>query len=129
MLNLEIGKPSIKEEVYEADSSIIELGLVGNLSGKVVLNLSHATALEIVSKMMMMPVTDIDAIGQSAISELGNMIAGNAATVFASGNIIIDITTPNYCLGADYQGKDRKFFSIPFSSEIGTLTVDIFIDE
>ena len=129
MLNLEIGQPSLKKDIYSADSSIIELGLVGNLTGEVILNLDHDTALGIVSKMMMMPVAQIDEIGQSAISELGNMIAGNAATVFASSNVIIDITTPSYCMGADHQQENREYFSIPFSSEIGSLTVDIFIEE
>lgn len=129
MLDLKIGKPSVREDQYSQDASIIKLGLVGNLSGTVVLNLEHSTALEIVSKMMMMPVAAIDEIGQSAISELGNMIAGNAATVFASNNILIDITTPDYCLGSEYQTDGNPMFSIPFSCEAGDISVDIFISE
>ena len=96
MMDLTIGKPDVKKEEYPEDASIIELGLVGALQGKVILNMEHPTALEIISKMMMQPVDTIDEIGQSAISELGNMIAGNAATVFASNNILIDITPPDY---------------------------------
>ena len=129
MLELKIGKPSVNQGGYSQDASIIELGLVGNLTGTVVLNLEHSTALEIVSKMMMMPVGVIDEIGQSAISELGNMIAGNAATVFASNNILIDITPPSYCLGVEYQGDDGQIFRIPFSSDAGDITIDISINE
>lgn len=129
MMDLQIGKPIMKEEQYSEDASIIKLGLVGALTGTVVLNMDHSTALGIISKMMMMPVNTIDEIGQSAISELGNMIAGNAATVFASNNIIIDITPPNYCLGGEYQGIGNQMFSIPFTSDAGPISVDICITE
>ena len=81
MLDLQIGKPTMSNGVYLENTSIIKLGIIGKLQGEVVLNIEHQTALEIVSKMMMMPVQAIDDLGKSAISELGNMIAGNAATV------------------------------------------------
>ncbi|MCD7826597.1 MAG: chemotaxis protein CheX [Clostridiaceae bacterium] len=129
MLDLKIGKPSISNGNYQSDASIIKLGLLGALTGEVVLNFSQSAALEIVSKMMMTPVQTIDDLGKSAISELGNMIAGNAATVFANSNLLIDITTPSYYLGSEYKTNASELFSIPFSSESGDLTVDIFIQE
>lgn len=129
MLDLKIGKPSMSNGAYPAETSIIRLGIVGNLEGEVVLNIDHSTALQIVSKMMMGPVETIDALGQSAISELGNMVAGNAATVFANSNIMIDITPPSYFSGADYKANVSEWFSIPFSSEAGNLSIDIYIKE
>ena len=129
MMYLTIGKPDVKKEEYPEDASIIELGLVGALQGKVILNMEHPTALEIISKMMMQPVDTIDEIGQSAISELGNMIAGTAATVFASNNILIDITPPDYYEGGRYQGEGCQMLSIPFRSDAGAISVDIFIAE
>ena len=86
-------------------------------------------ALEIVSKMVMAPVTEIDAMGQSAISELGNMVAGNAATVFANNEVLIDITPPAYFLGTDYKADVPQMFSIPFSSDVGNMSVDVYIKE
>ena len=35
----------------------------------------------------------------SAICELGNMIMGNAATIFSTKGIGIDITPPTVCVG------------------------------
>ena len=127
-MDLKIGKPGVKKEEYPDDASIIELGIVGGLSGKVILNMEHPAALEIISKMMMQPVNTIDEIGQSAISELGNMI-GNAATVFASNNILIDITPPGYYDGSSYRGQGNQMLSIPFCSDAGSISVDIFIAE
>lgn len=129
MLDLKIGKPFLKGDKYDGNSSLIKLGIIGALKGEVVLNLHYETALAVISKMMMMPVTQIDAIGQSAISELGNMIAGNAATVFANDSIIIDITTPDYCTGEEYKESDKQMFCIPFTSDIGELSVNVFIQE
>ncbi len=129
MLDLKIGKPAVTKGEYQEDTSIIKLGLKGNLTGEVILNIMHPTALQIVSKMIMMPVDTIDEMGQSAMSELGNMIAGNAATVFANNNIIIDITPPNYYLGSGFQSDAKELFSVPFTCEAGDLSIDVFISE
>lgn len=129
MLDLKIGKPSLRQQSFPEENSLIRLGLVGQLSGEVLLNFEPQTALGVVSNMMMMPVNAIDAIGQSAISELGNMVAGNAATVFANNNIMIDITPPDYCVGASYDGAATEMFTIPFSTEIGDMTIDVRIEQ
>ncbi len=128
MMDLKIGTPSVRKDSFLPDTSLIKLGVIGSLQGEVLLCLDHATALGVVSKMMMTPVDKIDAIGESAISELGNMVAGNAATVFANNNILIDITPPTYYDGANYQ-PNNQLFSVPFSSEAGNLTVEVFIQE
>ena len=120
MLDLKIGKPAVTKGEYPEDTSIIKLGLKGNLTGEVILNIMHPTALQIVSKMIM---------GQSAMSELGNMIAGNAATVFANNNIMIDITPPNYYLGSGFQSGAKELFSVPFTCDAGDLSIDVFISE
>lgn len=129
MLDLKFGKPAITKGAYSADASIIKLGIVGSLEGQVLLNIEHSTALEIVSKMMMSPVSEIDALGQSAISELGNMVAGNAATVFANNDIIIDITPPTYYGGGEFTLDVPAVFSIPFTSTAGNMTVDVYIKD
>ncbi|MBR1740635.1 MAG: chemotaxis protein CheX [Lachnospiraceae bacterium] len=129
MIDLKIGKPGMTNGVYGETASLIRLGLVGQLEGEVLLNIDHQMALEIVSKMIMSPVTEIDAMGQSAISELGNMVAGNAATVFANSEILIDITPPTYFTGADYKADVPQMFSIPFSSTAGNMSVDVYIRE
>lgn len=129
MLDLKFGKPTLSKGSYADNASIIKLGLIGNLEGQVLLNIEQSTALEIVSKMMMTPVSEIDELGKSAISELGNMIAGNAATVFANSEIFIDITPPIYCLGREFTPEVPMVFSIPFTSDAGNLTVDVYIKE
>lgn len=74
---------------------VILIGVTGEMRGQVVLSIDEKKACEIASRMMMgMPVPELDDMAISAISELGNMIMGNAATVFSVRNIGIDITPP-----------------------------------
>ena len=68
MLDLKFGKPTLSKGSYAEDASIIKLGLVGSLEGQVLLNIEKPTVLEIVSKMMMAPVSEIQAKVQRAIS-------------------------------------------------------------
>lgn len=77
------------------------IGITGEMKGQVLMAFSYANALNVASRMMMgMPVTELDDMATSAISELGNMIMGNAATIFSTKGIVIDITPPTVCQGS-----------------------------
>ena len=83
-IEMKIGKPYVKETALADDSVIIMIGITGEMRGQV---------------MMGMPVEKLDEMSISAISELGNMIMGNAATIFSTKGILIDITPPTVCRG------------------------------
>ena len=53
----------------------------------------------VAGNMCMMPTSEITDIHMSAICELGNMIMGNASTIFSTKGIGIDITPPTVCKG------------------------------
>ena len=83
------------------NTPIIMLSAKGEMKGQVLMAFSYANALNVASRMMMgMPVTELDDMATSAISELGNMIMGNAATIFSTKGIVIDITPPTVCQGS-----------------------------
>ena len=91
---MKIGKPYVKTTEFENESVAVMIGITGELKGQVIM------AFELASKMMMgMPVTALDDMSISAISELGNMIMGNAATIFSTKGYVIDITPPSVCHG------------------------------
>ena len=93
-------KPYLKKSVYEGNALVIIIGVTGNMKGQVILSLNIPSACLIASKMMMgMPVTELNDMAKSAISELSNMILGNAATVFSKKGLSLDITPPSVCLG------------------------------
>jgi len=95
-----IGKPYIKEPIFLDNTIIIIIGFTGKIKGQVLIAFEHDIACDIASKMIMMPVTEMDDFAKSAISELGNMILGNAATIFSTQGISMDITPPTVGTGS-----------------------------
>lgn len=100
--SLDIGKPSNKGHQFQNNAILIKVGIVGELNGYVILEINEESAKQIASTMMCgMPVETMDEMACSAISELGNMIMGNAATVFSVSDVLIDITPPAICKPQD----------------------------
>lgn len=99
-MDLKVSKPYIKTTEFANDSILIMIGVTGEIRGQIIIALTVKDACDIASKMMMgMPVTELDDISMSAISELGNMIMGNTATILSTKGIGIDITPPTICRG------------------------------
>lgn len=100
------GKLSIKEQELVKTGVIIIVGIVGSIKGNVVYTIDFEDAKKIASTMMMgMPVEELDEMSKSALSEMANMLTANAATVFYSQGILIDISTPTLLYGTDVDVK------------------------
>ena len=81
--DMSIGKPYVKTIEFSEESVAIMIGITGQMKGQVLMAFGYEQALQVASKMMMgMPVAELDSMATSAISELGNMIMGNAAKIF-----------------------------------------------
>jgi chemotaxis protein CheX len=93
-VDAQVGKPYIKDPAFHNDTLVIFIGITGEMKGQVMIALDNHVACDIASKMIMMPITLMDEFARSAISELGNMIMGNTATIFSTKGIKIDITPP-----------------------------------
>jgi len=100
-----VGKPYVRENEYTNDKFLIMVGVTGEMAGQVIYCFPLEVALDIASRMCMMPMTELNELAQSAVCELCNMMLGNTATVFSTKAIAIDITPPTMCTGT------VKFFS------------------
>ena len=79
---------------------LVNIGLIGMLEGNVLYNINYDAAKNIASKMMMgMAVPEFDSIAQSAVCELGNMLAANAAIALEGQGVQIDISPPTLVVG------------------------------
>lgn len=109
-IDSKIGKPFLTDCQFGEDSVIIVIGVTGEMRGQVLIEMKLNVACDIASKMCMMPVTQMDDLSKSAIGELGNMIMGNAATIFSTKGIGIDITPPVLAMGnmsiSSFQSKN-----------------------
>lgn len=127
-IHLVNGRPSIAPLTFDKEIVAVQLGITGELGGQVIIVLAMDKALGLASKMMFgMPVEKLDDMAISALSELGNMIMGNAATLFSSKNILIDITPPMILMGDNLRlMADTQAIKIPMNDESGTL-LDLYI--
>lgn len=72
----------------------IVIGLTGDRTGDIYFGFHKNTALEIVKTMSGMEIEEIDDFVVSAMSEISNIISGNAATVLSENKIVCDILPP-----------------------------------
>ena len=116
-----IQKPVLKEASFSKDDWVIIIGVTGEMRGQ-----SEKNACVIASKMCMTEITQIDDFASSALSELGNMIMGNASTVFSSSGIGIDITPPTLSHGeVSFTSTYTKSLCVPMVFDGGGI--DLFL--
>lgn len=131
-VEVKLGKPYVKDPVFSDNTTVILIGFTGEMRGQVMIAFEHRIALDIASRMIMMPITELDDLAKSAICELGNMILGNTATVFSTKGIEIDITPPtivsgtmvfsnnyaqNICIPLEYDENKKIEFNISVKGE------------
>lgn len=124
------GQLGIKDVKFVEDYIWIQIGMTGQMSGDVVFGLHEQVALRLVSAMMGgFVLTEMDEMGQSAISELGNMISGNASTILFNQGVRVDITPPKIVQSAANAGfKAKKALTIPLiMDDIGELDIQVLI--
>lgn len=101
-VKMTVGKPEMTDFRLRETTYAIQVGVVGEMKGQVILAMEDSNAKDIASRMMFgMPVTELDEMSSSALNELSNMIMGNTATIFSTLGIVIDITPPLAFYGKD----------------------------
>lgn len=124
------GQLGIKDVKYVEKYIWIQIGMTGQMQGDIVFGLSEEVALKMVSAMMGgFVITEMDEMGKSAISELGNMISGNASTMLFNQGVRVDITPPKVLESASAAGfTPKKALTIPLIMDgIGELDIQVLI--
>ena len=128
-----LGKVHLKTSPYRGDSIAVIVGLTGKMRGQVIITLGNDTAKFVASTMMGgMPVEEMDEIANSAISELGNMIMGNTATILATKGIGIEITPPSLLSGEKIKISSSGMKTICVPLELGEdnkVNIEISLEE
>lgn len=126
------GELGIKDIKFVENHIWIQIGMTGEMQGDVVFGLNEEVALKMVSAMMGgYVVTEMDEMSKSAISELGNMISGNASTMLYNQGVRVDITPPKILHSASAAGFiPKRALTIPLIMEgIGELEIQVLIVE
>lgn len=131
-IELKLGKVYIRNSPFSVNQVVIMIGVVGKLRGQVCFEMSIETAKNIASVMMgNMPLTELGEMGKSAVSEMGNMILGNASTMFANNGVDLDITPPALFTGEKIEMSNRiSTMVVPLElGEMGTVSINVSAEE
>jgi chemotaxis protein CheX len=124
------GQLGIKDIKFVEKYIWIQIGITGQMQGDIVFGLHEVVALKLVSAMMGgFVLTEMDEMGHSAISELGNMISGNASTMLYNQGVKVDITPPKVVQSVTAAGFiPKKALTIPLIIEgIGELDIQVIM--
>jgi chemotaxis protein CheX len=128
----EKGKLSLKSSPIEGNEVNTILGVTGDVRGQVLYSMTLETAMKVASSMMMgMPVTEFDELCKSAVSELGNMITGNAASELGNAGFNCTITPPTLIMGKEVviSIKNLQILVIPISTDFGEIDINVALSE
>lgn len=110
----------------------IVIGITGGIRGQVVYSMDQTFAYAVTKAMIpnKLP-SELKKLTNSAVSEIANMITGQASIALAGENDLIHLTPPAVFSGS---GMTVDFLSIPtlclsFISEIGSLEINIAFTE
>lgn len=124
-------RPFLRESPYSIDDLAVIIGVTGQLRGQMIMSMSKQCAKDIASQMMGgMPVPELDEMSLSAIGELGNMIAGNAARLLGEAKLEVDIAPPAVLEGSGVKVSNRiPTISVPVSGQFGTIEMALSLAE
>jgi len=84
----------------ETPGIVCIIGIIGDLKGNAIFAMHEDCAKKIASDMMGgMEIDEFDETAQSAIAELGNMLAANACTELSVVGMSVDVSTPTLMHG------------------------------
>lgn len=103
------------------------IGLTGGVTGQIAYGMDKATAHAIAGAMMMEEVTSLDEMAISALSELANMISGNATVILSQSGAVSDITPPSVVMGGSVMAAwyGIRAMIMPLKLSQGTLYVTV----
>ncbi|MCL2400801.1 MAG: chemotaxis protein CheX [Defluviitaleaceae bacterium] len=120
-----LGKIFLKKPPFKSQPVAVAISIIGQLNGTMVYTVETILGCYLASRMIGRPVTALDYMSQSALCELANIIAGNAATVFSEKGILVDITPPQF-YGNDYPNLPSSAVCIPLVFQGGgVFEVDV----
>jgi chemotaxis protein CheX len=96
---VERGKLRLETSASTAHDVAVMIGITGKARGIVLYGMTTEAAKNIVSKMMGQECDEFDALAQSGIAEMGNVITGLASRGLAESGYQCNITPPTLIVG------------------------------
>jgi len=130
-LQLQRGDLQLDKTPYHTNDITVIIAMVGSVVGNVLYGLPTPLAVALASRMLGEKLDSFDALAQSGIAELGNVITGRASVKLAEAGYESTISPPTMVAGKDIMIStlDRPRLVVPFSSEYGPFTIHLALRE
>ena len=107
------------------------VGLAGDVEGRVLIDMSNETAIEIASIMNGEKLTDLDELVKATITELANMVTASAVTKLHDLGFKFDLTPPSIITGQNMRVTDMNVEAliVPLSTPQGLIEINVAVRE
>ena len=121
----------LRPKITPAMGVTVIVGLAGQISGRVIIDMSRETGLKIASAMNDEEIKEYDELAISTITELANMITGKAVTWLTELGFQFDITPPALFIGDNIQIANNQIevLVVPIELPQGKLEISVGIKE
>ena len=125
------GAPRLSNTMSDIMGVASIVGLAGQVSGRVIIDMSQSTALNIASSMNGEKFEGFDELVSATLTELGNMITGNAITKLHQLGFKFDLTPPALFIGDNLKITDGKIEAlvVPLELPEGKIEINVAIKE
>jgi chemotaxis protein CheX len=123
------GNLRLQKSAFTTDEITALVGVTGKVSGMVLYSMRESTALGLVSRIMGQQFADFDALAQSGIGEVGNVITGRAGVLLSEAGYPSNITPPALVVGKGTMVTtlDLNRLVFPLETEVGNLEVHVVL--
>ena len=133
VLASELGSPpqrgaiGLQRSAYTSNEVTAVVAVTGEVAGMVLFAMDQNTARGMVSRMMGQDFSEFDALAQSGIAELGNVITGRAAVLLSEVGFPSDLAPPMLLVGKGtmISTLDVQRIVVPIVTEFGDIEVQV----
>jgi len=125
------GTIGLQRSAYTSDEVTAVVGVTGTIAGMVLYSMTEETARAIVATMMGQEFPEFDALAQSGIGEIGNVITGRAAVLLAEAGYPSDLAPPMLVIGRGtmISTLDVQRLVIPLETNLGRIEIQVALKE
>lgn len=107
------------------------VGLAGDVEGRVLFDMSTATALKVASAMNGEEMGELDELAKATITELANLITAQAVTKLYDLGFNFDLTPPTIITGDNMEISNVQVEAliVPIDMEYGKIEINVALRE
>ena len=123
------GELRLHKSAVTTDEVTAIVGVTGTVMGLVLYSMNETTALAILSRTMNQDFGEFDALAQSGIGELGNVITGRAGVLLSQAGYPSNMTPPAVVVGKGTMVTtlDLNRLIFPLETEVGDLEIQVVL--